>query len=199
MHKVIKGWSNFQAAWFTDIELLEQVYRVTHDSAGIVHAFEGPVVNVSSRSKRKSSMPNLANDHYSVVMQPVGLRGADAMPQNEAQLARAAHGCLHGLQALHQVTLWIHLVLLCSCGPSHQLQSVWLSISAHGFFSLGGITHTSHADLFSALTHDTPSIHICLEMYHLDRMYSITTVLKWKSGLLCYRLIWCIGTCGGQM
>ena len=117
MHKVIKGWSHFQAAWFADIELLEQVYRVTHDSAGMVHALEGPVVNVSSRSKRKSSMPNLADDHYSVVMQPVGLRGADAMPQNEAQLARAAHGCLHGLQALHQVTLWIHLVLLSSCGP----------------------------------------------------------------------------------
>ena len=50
-------------------------------------------------------MPNLADDHYSVVTQPVGLHGTDAKPQNEAQVAHAAHGCLHGLQALHQVTL----------------------------------------------------------------------------------------------
>ncbi|KAL0054382.1 hypothetical protein WJX82_008061 [Trebouxia sp. C0006] len=33
---------------------------------------------------------------------PMGLRGADAMPKDEAQLARAAHGCLHGLEALHK-------------------------------------------------------------------------------------------------
>ena len=99
------GWSNFQTAWFTDLELLEEVYRETHNSAGIVHALQGPVVNMSSGSKRKSSMPNLADDHYSVVTQPVGLHGTDAKPQNEAQVAQAAHGCLHGLQALHQVTL----------------------------------------------------------------------------------------------
>ena len=39
-------------------------------------------------------------------MQPVGLHGAEAKPRVEAQLARAAHGCLHGLEALHQVILW---------------------------------------------------------------------------------------------
>ena len=90
MHKIIKGWSNFQAAWFTDIELMEEMYRATRDSAGIVHAVEGPVVHTSTGCKRSLSTPNLTNDHFSIVMQPVGLHGADAMPKDEAQLARAA-------------------------------------------------------------------------------------------------------------
>lgn len=114
VHKVIKGWSNFQAAWSTDIQLLEKVYRATRDSAGIVHAIDGPVIHesdsISTGRKRTLALPNLTNDHYSVVMQPVGLRGADAVPTDEAQLARAAHGCLHGLEALHKVTMWI-----CAC------------------------------------------------------------------------------------
>ncbi len=112
VHKVIKGWSSFRAAWFTDIDILEEVYRATKDSAGIVHAIEGPVIHENSTStgrKRSLSIPHLTNDHYSIVMQPVGLSGADAKPQDEAQLARAAHGCLHGLEALHKVTS-------CMCG-----------------------------------------------------------------------------------
>ena len=113
MHKVIKGWSNFQAAWFTDISLLAKVYKATRESAGIVHAIEGPVVHKSdprsTRRKRSWSVSNDADDHYSVVMQPVGLRGADAIPEDEAQLARAAHGFLHGLEALHKVTSWLYV------------------------------------------------------------------------------------------
>ncbi len=45
VHKVIKGWSSYRAAWFTDIRLLEEVYRATRASAGIVHAVEGPVIH----------------------------------------------------------------------------------------------------------------------------------------------------------
>ena len=127
MHKVIKGWSNFQASWFTDIELLEQVYAATRDSAGIVHAIEGPVTHDSNSSssgrKRKGlSNPALTNDHYSVVMQPVGLRGTDAKPRDETQLVRAAHGCLHGLEALHKVTFCFYVYAACigAC-HSHQL------------------------------------------------------------------------------
>ena len=123
MHKVIKGWSSFQAAWFTDIELLEEVYRATRDHAGIVHAIEGPVIHISTTRKRSLSIPNLTNDHYSVVMQPVGLRGADAIPKDEEQLVRAAHGCLHGLEALHQVTSWACMCAVCpAIYHSHQLQ-----------------------------------------------------------------------------
>jgi len=122
VHKVIKGWSNFQAVWFTDIKLLEEVYRATRDSAGIVHAIEGPVIHesdsISTGRKRSLSIPNLTNDHYSIVMQPVGLRGADATPKDEAQLARAAHGCLHGLEALHKVTLWVCVCAVCT-GACH--------------------------------------------------------------------------------
>ena len=111
---MIKGWSTFQTAWFTDISLLEQVYKATRDSAGIVHAIEGPVVHKSSRGALVASAACLLqDDHYSVVMQPVGLRGARAMPEDEAQLARAAHGFLHGSEALHKVTLWgcVHVCL----------------------------------------------------------------------------------------
>lgn len=123
MQKVIKGWSNFQAAWFTDFELLEEVYRATRDSAGIVHAIEGPVIHTSTGRKRSLSVPNGTNDHYSIVLQPVGLRDAAAIPKDEAQLARAAHGCLHGLEALHQVTLWVCMCVICSAiHHSHQLQ-----------------------------------------------------------------------------
>ena len=122
MHKVIKGWSRFCAAWFTDISLLEEVYSATIHTTyntqrrtGIVHAVGGPVINesdpCSTGRKRILSLPNLTNDHYSIVMQPVGLHGADARPQDEAQLARAAHGFLHGLEALHKVTLWGYVCL----------------------------------------------------------------------------------------
>ena len=100
---MIKGWSKFQAVCFTDIKVLEQADKVTRDSAGIVRAVESPVTHESDyiRTGRKRS---LSHDHYSIVMQPVGLRGVDAMPKNEAQGARTAHGCLHGLEALHKVT-----------------------------------------------------------------------------------------------
>lgn len=59
VHKVIKGWSNFQAGWFTNIELLDEVYRATRDSAGVVHAVEGPVIHISTGCKRSLSNPNL--------------------------------------------------------------------------------------------------------------------------------------------
>ncbi len=74
--------------------------------------------SISTGRKRSLSIPNLTNDHYSIVMQPVGLRGADATPKDEAQLARAAHGCLHGLEALHKVTLWVCVCAVCT-GACH--------------------------------------------------------------------------------
>ena len=117
MHKVIKGWSSFRAAWFTNIDILEEVYRATRDIAGLVHAIEGPVIHANSISigrKRTLSIPHLTNDHYSIVMQPVGLSGSDAKPQDEAQFARAAHGCLHGLEAL-QGDLVHGGVRVCAC------------------------------------------------------------------------------------
>ena len=162
VHKVIKGWSNFQTAWFTDIELLEEVYRAVRDSAGIVHAIEGPVVHISTGRKRGFSIPNLTNDHYSIVMQPVGLRGADAMPKDEAQLARAAHGCLHGLAALHKVTLWVCMCSICldAC-HLHQLQGPCKQLSQQLQWSLCNMQrHDTDVVLQHALHHaSTPLPH----------------------------------------
>ena len=75
------------------------------------------------RSQAQLVQPKLTNDHYSIVMQPVGLRGADAMPKIEAQLAQAVHGCLHDLEALHKVTSWVCVCATCpSVCHSHQLR-----------------------------------------------------------------------------
>ena len=61
------------------------MYRSTRDSAGIVHAIEGPVIRESdSLNTGLKSIPNLTNDHYSNGMELVGLLGADATPKDEA-------------------------------------------------------------------------------------------------------------------
>lgn len=64
---MIKGWSTFQAAWFTDLSLLENVYRTTRKSAGMVHANEGHRFDSrSAQRKRSLSVENSADEHYSV-------------------------------------------------------------------------------------------------------------------------------------
>ena len=42
-------------------------------------------------------------DKYTVELTPVGLPPADARPTTEEQAAYAAHGFLHGLDAIHKV------------------------------------------------------------------------------------------------
>ena len=75
-------------------------------------------------------------------MQSVGLHGADAMPKDEAQLARAAHGCLHGLEALHKVTLWDCVracmracVCVCSLHRCMPLTSAARSLAVESFLN----------------------------------------------------------------
>jgi len=167
VHKVIKGWSNFWAAWFTDIKLLEEVYRATRDSAGIVHAIEVPAIHesgsISTGRKRSLSIPNLTNDHYGIVMQPVGLRGADATPKDEAQLARAAHGCLYGLEALHKVTLWVCVCAVC-CMP---LTSAARSLAVNSFLNSFTSLCDTHRALMQTLLCDMQhTMHPCLCPIH---------------------------------
>ncbi len=46
---------------------------------------------------------SLEADKYTVELTPVGLQPADARPTTEEQAASAAHGFLHGLDAIHKV------------------------------------------------------------------------------------------------
>ncbi len=112
VHKVIRGWDRFQTTWAADFELLQKVYKATRGSSGIVHAVEGPCIhepNMTSRRRKRSSSSSITTaNHYSVVMQPVGLRNTYAEPKSEAELARTAHGLLHGIFHLHKVISFMH-------------------------------------------------------------------------------------------
>ena len=89
MHKTIDKWSLFSGAWGVDHAELQEVYRLTAGCAGLVHAVQGPDVSEEGT--------------YAVSLKPVGRQRSDARPCNEETAARAAHGLLHGLAALHEV------------------------------------------------------------------------------------------------
>ena len=89
VHKTIEKWSLFSGAWGVDHAELQEVYRLTAGCAGLVHAVQGPDVSEEGT--------------YGVFLKPVGRQRSDAKPCNEETAARAAHGLLHGLAALHEV------------------------------------------------------------------------------------------------
>ena len=89
VHKTIRKWSLFSAAWGVDSDELQDVYSLTAGCAGLVHAVEGPGVS--------------EEDTYSVYLKPIGRQRSEALPRNEEEAASAAHGLLHGLAALHKV------------------------------------------------------------------------------------------------
>jgi hypothetical protein len=84
--KRIAGWAAYADAFATDLDTLRHVYSSTARARGLVHAVRGP---------------SLCGDTYAVVLSPLGLRGVDAEPRDEACLRAAAHGVLHGVAALH--------------------------------------------------------------------------------------------------
>ena len=115
--KRVAGWAAYADAFATDLDTLRQVYSSTAHARGLVHAVRGP---------------SLRGDIYSVVLAPLGLRGNDAEPTDEAGLRAAAHGVLHGLAALHAAG-FVHCDLRwgnVACEPAAQRRYFLLDLEA---------------------------------------------------------------------
>ena len=67
---------------------LEEMYKRTAKRAGLVHAVVGPTFSFA----------------YKVQLEPLGLRNAHAAVKSDTELRDAAHGLLHGLDALHSAS-----------------------------------------------------------------------------------------------
>ncbi|KAG5178709.1 hypothetical protein JKP88DRAFT_264559 [Tribonema minus] len=103
VYKRIKPWSKYVAAWHVDFAHLKDVYSRTACAAGLVHA-AGDTPTLDAR-----------DDKYTVALHPLGLQGSDAVPLNERELQHAAHGLLHGLQALHEANFEHRDLRLANC------------------------------------------------------------------------------------
>ena len=90
--KRIRPWSQYCDVWGVDFETLERVYKRTAKSSGVVHL------------ARFGGGLSLEADKYTVELAPLGLQRGDARPSTEKEAASAAHGFLHGLDAIHKVT-----------------------------------------------------------------------------------------------
>lgn len=113
--KRVSGWTVYATAFATDLRTLKAVYTATAHARGLVHAVRGPAVD---------------KDTYAVVLAPLGLRGVDAEPRDEAALCAAAHGVLHGLAALHAAG-FVHCDLrwanvACEAGAQEQPRAYFL-------------------------------------------------------------------------
>ncbi len=96
----------------------------------------------------------------------MGLRGADAAPKDEAQLARAAHGCLHGLEALHKVTLW---VCVCNLHRSMPFTSTAKSLTVNLSKQLHQLCETYSPDANLVLRQCTMHLRLGPGTYCFDR------------------------------
>lgn len=92
VQKRISPWSSYEAAWGVEFSCLQSMYSQTRLQAGLVHAADGG--------------PTISSDKYTVELGPVGLQRGDARPVDEEQAKSAAHGLLHGLQSLHEVSIF---------------------------------------------------------------------------------------------
>ncbi|CAL8464676.1 g4211 [Coccomyxa elongata] len=88
--KRITPWSAYHDGWGVEFQTLQRVYERTAKSSGLVHVARG------------GDGLRLEADKYTVELTPVGLQPADARPSTEQQAASAAHGFLHGLDAIHK-------------------------------------------------------------------------------------------------
>jgi len=86
VQKRIQPWSLYARWTGTEVGELAAVYQATASAQGLVHAVAGPQVD---------------DDKYTVVLQPVGLPHTAATPRDEEGLRRAAHALLHALAAIH--------------------------------------------------------------------------------------------------
>ncbi|KAK9829793.1 hypothetical protein WJX72_007943 [[Myrmecia] bisecta] len=90
VQKRISPWSNYCDLWRTKLKDIRRVYKMTANSAGLVHACI-------------KSGPCIERDTYTVELQPVGLQRSNALPTTEEEACAAAHGVLHGLDATHSL------------------------------------------------------------------------------------------------
>ena len=89
--KGITPWSKYCEVWGVEFQTLQRVYERTAKSSGLVRvAICGDGLNLEA-------------DKYTVELTPVGVQPADARPTTEHQAASAAHGFLHGLDAIQKV------------------------------------------------------------------------------------------------
>lgn len=93
--KRIEPWSTYAAAAGVDFDVLAKLYEATANAQGVVHAVQRPELKKGK-------------DKYTVGLQPVGWPYQAAIPACEDDLCKAAHGLLHGLDAIHEV--WCHRV-----------------------------------------------------------------------------------------
>ena len=98
-------WSKYSNAWGVKFQTLQLVYERTAMSSGLVHvASNGDGLSVDA-------------DKFTVELTPVGLQLPDARPTTEQQAAYAAHGFLHGLDAIHKVRniAWCVVCIVTEC------------------------------------------------------------------------------------
>lgn len=77
-----------------DILVLEWIWKKVKKYPQVVIA----CVQIASRSLTLHVV-----NFYSAELSPVGRQREDAYPTSELEMARAAHGLLHGLAAIHRV------------------------------------------------------------------------------------------------
>ncbi|KAG2499097.1 hypothetical protein HYH03_003280 [Edaphochlamys debaryana] len=78
---------------YTSFELLQKLYRE-------MSTYDNPCVIIQARGGDGPAGPRLENDTYVVHLAPVGVP-CSKPPETEADVARAVHGVLRGLAALH--------------------------------------------------------------------------------------------------
>lgn len=116
--KQLHPWTKYAAATGVGFEHLQAVYAATAGAQGVVHAAEGP------------APPQDTGDRYKVTLWPVGRLYESAIPVEEEDLRVAAHGLLHGLDALHKVCACHRPAGLLVCLPA-LLAMMWSSHDLH--------------------------------------------------------------------
>ena len=87
--KWISPWQLMEVMVGVKFADIKQLYHETSEAPGLVHAVLGP---------------NLVHDVYMVTLAPIGRRGEYELLRTEEDVQRMAHGLLHGLNAIHQVS-----------------------------------------------------------------------------------------------
>ncbi|KAG5187168.1 hypothetical protein JKP88DRAFT_207168 [Tribonema minus] len=91
VRKSITPWPVYAERWGVEFSDIALAYSATSTASGLIHV------------SPNGGEPTLNGGKYLVQLGPLGLQRADIRVASESQLRNAAHGILHGLNALHQV------------------------------------------------------------------------------------------------